>query len=143
MNYTNVTNPVWANEEHTIIDCMVVFTNLGPEPVPFTASQNQVCTYETEIFNDCAAGKYGTVAAYVPPPPMPEPTANMNQQQAVSRLTATDWVNQPDVFDPANTPHLTNRDAFLSYRSQVRVVAVNPTDGNLSWPTEPTAVWSE
>lgn len=75
----------------------------------------------------------------LPPPP---PSSDQNKTTAERRLAATDWVNQPDVYDPANTPHLTNRDAFLAYRSQVRAIAVNPTEGNLNWPTEPTAVWS-
>ena len=69
-------------------------------------------------------------------------TAEQNKNDAVNRLAATDWVNEPDVYDTANTPHLTNRNAFLTYRSQVRVIAVSPTAGNLDWPTEPTAVWS-
>jgi hypothetical protein len=77
-----------------------------------------------------------------PEPPAPVSTAEQNKAMAVARLAATDWVNEPDVYDPANTPHLTNRDAFLTYRAQVRVIAVTPVEGNLDWPTEPTAVWS-
>jgi hypothetical protein len=69
-------------------------------------------------------------------------SAPENKAEAERRLAATDWVNQPDVYDPANTPHLTNRDAFLTYRAEVRVIAVTPVDGTLNWPTEPTAVWS-
>jgi hypothetical protein len=69
-------------------------------------------------------------------------SALQNKMDAVSRLAATDWVNEPDVYDPTNNPHLTNRDAFLTYRAWVRVVAVTPIDGNLDWPSEPKAVWS-
>jgi hypothetical protein len=73
----------------------------------------------------------------------PTPTsANENKAEASRRLAATDWVNQPDVYDPANTPHLTNRDAFIAYRSQLRAIAVNPVEGNLDWPTEPPTVWA-
>ena len=68
-------------------------------------------------------------------------SADVNKAEAVRLLAATDWVNQPDVYDPANTPHLTNRDAFVAYRSQIRAIAINPVDGNLDWPTEPVAVW--
>jgi hypothetical protein len=74
--------------------------------------------------------------------PEPVMSAEQNKATAVARLAVTDWVNEPDVYDPANTPHLTNRDAFLTYRAQVRVIAVTPVEGNLDWPTEPTAVWS-
>lgn len=69
-------------------------------------------------------------------------SAELNKQQAVSRLQKTDWVNEPDVYDPANTPHLLNRQDFLTYRAWVRNIAVNPIEGNLDWPTEPKAIWS-
>jgi hypothetical protein len=75
-------------------------------------------------------------------PPAP-PSSDQNKSEAERRLAATDWVNQPDVYDPANTPHLTNRDAFIAYRSQVRAIAVNPVSGNLNWPTELAPVWSQ
>ena len=80
--------------------------------------------------------------ANTPQPPAP-PTADDNKNSAVSRLAATDWVNQPDVYDPSVNPHLANRDAFIAYRAAVRAVAVTPVAGNLDWPTEPTAVWSQ
>ena len=138
MNYTSVTNPVWANQAHTAITCMVVFTELGPTPVPFTANQTAAYDYEAQIFNDCAAGVYGPVAAYVPP----VATAGQNKTEAENRLAATDWVNEPDVYDPASNPHLTNRSEFITYRDAVRPIAVYPVAGNLTWPTEPTAVWA-
>lgn len=65
-----------------------------------------------------------------------------NKSEAVRRLAETDWVNQPDVYDPANIPRLTNRDVFIAYRLQIRAIAVSPIDGNLDWPIQPTAVWS-
>ena len=76
------------------------------------------------------------------PAPIVIASAQQNKEEAVKRLNETDWVNQPDVYDPANTPHLTNRDEFLSYRAFCRNIAVNPYDGNIDWPTEPKAVWS-
>lgn len=73
----------------------------------------------------------------------PDNSLMENKAEAEKRLASTDWVNQPDVYDPLNSPYLTNRDAYISYRSQVRVIAVNPIAGNLDWPTEPTAIWSQ
>ena len=70
------------------------------------------------------------------------PTAEQNQETAVSKLAATDWVNEPDVYDPLLTPHLLNRSEYLTYRSQLRAIAIAPTAGNLDWPTEPTPQWS-
>jgi hypothetical protein len=134
-------NPVWANAEHTMIDLTVRFVEI-PEDLAFTANPDDVEAHGRAIFAAAAAGEFGPVAAYVPPPPPPPPTAEQNKTTAERRLAATDWVNQPDVYDPNNTPHLLNRDEFLTYRTQVRAIAVAPTAGDLTWPTEPAAVWS-
>ena len=133
-----VKNPQWANAEHTLIDLEVEHSQYGW--IPFTANPNDPEEYGRQLYAEAAAGQFGPIAEYVPPPP---PSADANKAEAERRLQSTDWVNQPDVYDPASTPHLTNRDAFLAYRSQVRAIAVNPVAGNLNWPTEPTAVWSQ
>jgi hypothetical protein len=136
---TSLSNPRWENIEHTAINCKITTSEFGTEVLPFTASQNDVEAYGREIFADIVAGKYGPIAPYTAPP---SPTATQNKEKAVSKLAATDWVNEPDVYDPANTPHLINRDVFLAYRAQIRVIAVTPIGGDLDWPTEPTAVWA-
>jgi len=61
--------------------------------------------------------------------------------QATSLLQATDWVNQPDVRDPTNSPHLTNAAEFDAYRLAVRQYAVYPVVDPI-WPTLPNEVWS-
>jgi hypothetical protein len=78
-----------------------------------------------------------------PPGPTPEQIAAQNKQQASALLQATDWVNEPDVIDPTRFPHLTNRDEFLDYRSDLRLIAVNPpTTPVTDWPTKPATVWA-
>lgn len=109
--------------------------------IPFTASPNDVEEIGRNLYSQAISGEFGPIAAYVPPPPYVN-TSDENKAEAERRLAATDWVNQPDVYDPANIPHLTNRDLFIAYRSQIRVIAVNPVSGNLDWPTEPKAAWS-
>jgi hypothetical protein len=141
MNTTilSVADPVWANAEQTRINCEIVTEQYPGEVLPFTADPNDCTEYGPQIYADCVAGKYGTVAPYV----APITPAEQNKAMAQQRLAATDWVNQPDVYDPSITPHLTNRDAFISYRAAVRAIAVNPVAGNLNWPTEPAPVWSQ
>ena len=64
------------------------------------------------------------------------------KNQASTLLSATDWTSIPDVANPAvSNPYLMNQAAFLSYRSQVRALAVNPV-ANPVWPTVPTEQWS-
>lgn len=79
MKYTNVFNPQWANEEHTLINCEVDFDDLSEELVPFTAVASGDYEHSHQIFAECVAGNYGVIAEYVAPPvveytPPPAPT---------------------------------------------------------------------
>jgi len=141
MNYTNVTNPKWSNAEHSTIDCEVTFNEIGI--VPFTANPLDTSNPSSkQIFDQCVAGDYGVVAEYVPPPPY-VPTAEDNKNTAVNLLTQTDWTTIPDVADPAlSNPYLTNQAEFITYRNQVRAIAINPVAGNIDFPATPTAIWS-
>jgi hypothetical protein len=62
------------------------------------------------------------------------------KEQASALLYATDWTTIPDVADLANSPYLTNQAEFISWRSQIRELAVNPTSDPV-FPTQPTPVW--
>jgi hypothetical protein len=79
MKYTQVTNPQWANEEHTAINCEVDFDDLREKLVPFTAVAEGDYEHSHKIFAECLAGQYGEIAEYVEPtfieiPPPPAPT---------------------------------------------------------------------
>jgi len=76
-----------------------------------------------------------------PPPPAPA-TEEQNKAMAMQLLADTDWVNQPDVRNVANDPHLTNGEAFDTYRLAVRQIAVYPVAGDLTWPTKPSEIWA-
>lgn len=80
--------------------------------------------------------------ANTPKPPEPA-TEEQNKQTAMSLLAATDWVNQPDVRNTANNPHLLNGPDFDSYRVSVRIYAVYPVAGNIDWPVKPVEQWSD
>ena len=142
MDYTNVTNPKWSNEEHTVINCEVDFDDLKEAFVPFSASLTDSYAHTKQIFNECVEGKWGDIAEFVPPPPY-VPTAEDNKNTAVNLLTQTDWTTIPDVADPAlSNPYLTNQAEFITFRNQVRPIAINPVAGNLTWPQTPVATWS-
>ena len=69
--------------------------------------------------------------------------AVQNTATASTLLTATDWTAIASVADPAvSTPHLTNQAEFLSYRSAVRAIGVTPPTTPATFPTIPTATWS-
>ena len=76
---TSLTNPVWANEAHTMIDCEITTSQFGNEVLPFTASQNDVEPHGRAIFVDIVAGAYGPIAPYVPPPEPVQPVTQGTQ----------------------------------------------------------------
>ena len=89
--YLQVKNPVWANAEHTAIDCEVNFNHLPDEFVPFTANPSDVMEYSKTIFAECVAGQYGEIAEYVAPvvpeyvaPPAPTKEQLMAELQALA-----------------------------------------------------------
>lgn len=97
--------------------------------------------YWTDCPEDCTTEWTYNGSEFLPP--MPEvPTEEQNKITAISLLATTDWVNQPDVRDPANNPHLLNAAEFDSYRVAVRQYAVYPVAGFIDWPTLPTEEWS-
>ena len=64
---TSLTNPVWADEEKTRINCVITTSQFGDEQLPFTADKNDVEQHGRIIFNDIVAGVYGSIGDYVPP----------------------------------------------------------------------------
>ena len=137
MIYTDVKNPKWADQQNTIINCEVFFTQFNSY-LPFTANPNDPESYGVEIFNDCIAGVYGEIAPYI----KPIPTAEDNKNTAVNLLTQTDWTTISDVADPAlSNPYLTNQAEFITFRNQVRPIAINPVAGNIDWPIQPEPIW--
>ena len=65
MKITNVTNPAWANAEHTMVNATVTHSEFGE--IPFSASPNDVEEHGREIFANLVAGKFGEIAEYVAP----------------------------------------------------------------------------
>lgn len=75
-------------------------------------------------------------------PPKPQPTADENKATAVALLSETDWTALPDVADPLKSnPYLGNSNEFNDYRNEVRRIAINPTSGEIIFPTMPDEQW--
>ena len=71
---TSVSNPKWANEEKTVIDCEIKMSDFGDEVFPFSATSYDPEEHGRKIFSDLLAGVYGPIAEYVPPPSDDLPT---------------------------------------------------------------------
>jgi hypothetical protein len=62
------------------------------------------------------------------------------KKQASELLYETDWTTIPDVADSANVPYLTNQAEFITWRSQIRALAINPVVDPV-FPPKPNEVW--
>lgn len=62
--------------------------------------------------------------------------------KAKKLLLDTDWCENASVRNTDVTPHLTNGDAFDTYRLQLRSILVNNVADVETWPEQPTGVWS-
>jgi hypothetical protein len=72
-----------------------------------------------------------------------EQARQANKAQATALLQETDWTCTVDITNPQySNPYLTNQDEFLTYRSQVRQVAVNPPIDPVTFPPQPDEVWA-
>jgi hypothetical protein len=110
---------------------------IGQAPI-----QNESITALPNWANAClSAWDAADYAAKHPPAPTPEELLAACKAQATAYLAATDWSEVPSVSDTANTPHLLNKEEFLTYRNSVRNLVVTPTT-EPNWPTVPSAQWS-
>ncbi len=66
-----------------------------------------------------------------------------NAARAKQELLASDWVENASVRNTAVTPHLTNAADFDAYRLALRGIVVSKPATVETWPTAPTAIWSE
>jgi hypothetical protein len=72
-----------------------------------------------------------------------EETKRNNKQKAEQLLNETDWVEISSVSDTARIPHLVNFEEFMTYRMQIRAIAVSPSETEITaWPTKPAGQWS-
>jgi hypothetical protein len=63
-------NPIWVNQEQTLIDLIIKWEDVERE-LPFTASASDVEQHGKELFAAALRGEFGEIFPYVPPEPNP------------------------------------------------------------------------
>jgi hypothetical protein len=132
-------------QNYAIIDGINVINIIQYEEQP----SNPPAGFESPIIavqSDTAGLGWTYVDGVFIAPPVPAPTPEQLIAQckatATGILQATDWTSIADVGDPTKSnPYLVNQAAFISYRSTVRNLAVNPVVDPV-FPTAPTEEWS-
>lgn len=70
-----------------------------------------------------------------------EVSKSVCKQKASQLLYETDWTTISDVANPSDSnPYLINQREFITWRSEIRQLAVNPVADPV-WPTQPTPQW--
>lgn len=64
------------------------------------------------------------------------------KETAKKLLSETDWLELPSVSDTSNNLYVVNIAELLSYRKQIRVLAVDPVADPV-WPTKPDTIWNK
>jgi hypothetical protein len=134
MNITSLTNPQWANEEQTLINCNITISEFGNQVLPFTASADDVEAHGREIYADIISGKYGPIAAYEPPTAEQlavEVRAKRDRLLAQLDAITTNPLRWAALSQEQQTDYATYRQALLDVPQQSGF----PTD--IVWPTLP------
>jgi hypothetical protein len=98
----SVREPVWANAQHTAIDCRLR-TSAYSEELPFTASPNDVEEHGREIFGRCMIGEFGEIQPYI----TPRYTENHDTSVTLPEWTLA-WPEVHDFLREANVENARN-----------------------------------
>ncbi|MDF3822820.1 hypothetical protein P3G55_23180 [Leptospira sp. 96542] len=83
MKYLSVAAPAWANEQETLIACLVDFESIGQ--CEFAAAADDIYPHSREIFQRAVEGEFGPIAPYVPPP---QPSIEAMQARVLANARA-------------------------------------------------------
>ncbi|MBV7413617.1 hypothetical protein [Aeromonas sp. sif2433] len=133
INALSATAPSWQDAEHTTLLMAVQFEHLA-EPVPFTASPDDVEPHGRWLFALARDGAFGPVAEYVPPTPL-EVAARDNppaRQKAMVQATAS--AQHHEIMGEAE-----QMAAWRSYYRELYALGTHP-DWPLvtQWPAAPS-----
>ena len=128
LTIVSVTNPQWANAEHTLINVTARFAEVN-EDLHFTANPLDTEAHGREIFARASAGEFGLIDSYVP---LSDAILAANARSDRNQLLASsDWTQLPDVPQ-------TLKDAWATYRQALRdITAQSGFPRDIVWPVAP------
>ncbi|TDN54624.1 virus tail fiber assembly protein lambda gpK [Buttiauxella sp. JUb87] len=140
--FSNIRALVYSSADNTTINIVADIDGVGAA-ISFTASANDHEKYGQDIYANAAAGEYGVVAAYIPPPPL-------TQSEIVSQNTATQKRLLSDaaisafplqsalVYGGATAEQVHTLEELQMY--SVALMAVNLSVMPAAWPTPPQGI---
>lgn len=121
---------VWANAEHSVIDCVVEFEKFGD--TPFAANPLDTHSHSKEIFKRAKSGEFGPIKEYVEPIILI--TEEIIRSQRNSILLEIDQLSP--VYWAAVSP--SKKDEWIKYRQDLLDITLQPGfPENVVWPIKP------
>lgn len=116
------------------VDCEIEHPVYGW--IPFTASPDDVEQHGRELYAEAISGKFGPIAAYVPPPPPSVEQIAAGARNERDRLLAeSDKYVLPDRW-AMMTPE--QQAAWSAYRQALRDITTQPGfPTEINWPVKP------
>jgi hypothetical protein len=135
MNIEYIKNCIFANNEATIIDCIVKFSKFNNEHM-FSANSNDPEAHGREIYARIVAGEFGAVAPYVAPVITAEMKAESARFERNHQLSQIDMV----ISNPLRWASMTaeQQAAWTTYRQALLDIPQQAGfPDNITWPTSP------
>lgn len=127
MKVISAKNPSFARQDHSLIDLIVHFDELGE--VPFTACAFDVMPYGIELYNRALSGEFGQISSYKEP--SQEDIAYQIREKRNALLIESDWTQLPDVPESIKLK-------WSIYRQSLRDVPQQDAfPDNITWPEKP------
>ena len=144
--FPNTSFPQSGPTDEFMVENGCMFVNVW---LPYDQSTQKIVSCAPYIQVDDPMNPLQWVYTITVEPLTPEEIEQMNQSKrqqnkaaAEALLQATDWTATVDIANPQySNPYLGNQDAFLSYRSVVRQIAVNPPIEPPEFPPVPLEEW--
>lgn len=137
----------WFPQTQTAIENSYTIEPVTISPKPHYDPNNEICVQDANPKLNEEGWSLGWTVSEMNLEQKEEYENNVkfqNKNKAMKLLSDTDWTSIPSVGDASQSnPYLVNQAAFLSYRSEIRFIAVNPPSTPVtSWPTTPKEQWS-
>lgn len=135
MQIEYINNPVYVNEDSTIIDCTVKFSHLK-QPVMFAASASDPEPHGQEIYQRIVAGEFGSIAPFVPRVITQEEKMAGKRAMRDEKLREMDAIVANPLRWASFSPDL--QAAWTTYRQALLDVPQQAGfPDNIVWPTPP------
>jgi|AGFT01.1.fsa_nt_gi Caudovirales tail fibre assembly protein. len=143
LQFDDVRNPIYANENKTAINCEVLFRHLPGEYVPFTATPDDPQAWGRDIFAQCDRRKWGDVSPYAAPKIDWKGQAEEQRQTLlnISNAATADWRTEAALGE-INETDKNQLLQWIDFNKKLKALIFDGIDSpekydSIAWPEQP------